>query len=478
MKSTQHDQQAVGASEQQNYYANHNLHNHDQRDNQSYLDRQSQFESNVRSYPRKLPFAIAAAQGVWLTDVSGKRYIDCLAGAGTLALGHNHPVITKSITDTLTSNLPLHTLDITTPLKEAFSQRLYELLRTDSDTYCLQFCGPTGADAVEAALKLAKKATGRSGIISFSGGYHGMTHGALAVTGNLSPKAGVEGLMGNVQFLPYPNEYRCAFGLDSQQSVTAHMRYFENFLRDVESGVNKPAAVILEVIQGEGGVNPAPIEWLQHVRTVTRELDILLIIDEVQTGFCRTGRWFAYQHAGIDPDFVVMSKAVGGGLPMAVLGIKKALDVWQPGEHSGTFRGNQLAMATGLATLDYLAEHDMASQVAELGAWFKAELMALARRYPMLGHVRGYGLMIGVEVVDPEQPTGIGARFFADAQRCAAIQQACFEAGLVLEKGGRAGTVLRFLPPLIITQEELEMVLDKFETALKAVSQAATVSHQ
>lgn len=468
MKSTQNNQQAVGTSDHHDRPYNHD--NNDRRDNQSYLDRQSQFESNVRSYPRKLPFAIAAAEGVWLTDVNGKRYIDCLAGAGTLALGHNHPVITKSITDTLASNLPLHTLDITTPLKDAFSQRLYELLSTDSDTYCLQFCGPTGADAVEAALKLAKKATGRSGIISFSGGYHGMTHGALAVTGNLAPKAGVEGLMGNVQFLPYPNEYRCAFGLDGAQSVTAHMRYFESFLRDVESGFNTPAAVILEVIQGEGGVNPAPIEWLRHVRAVTRELGILLIIDEVQTGFCRTGRWFAYQHAGIDPDFVVMSKAVGGGLPMAVLGIKKALDVWQPGEHSGTFRGNQLAMATGLATLDYLAEHDMAQQVAKLGEWFKAELTALATQYPMLGHVRGYGLMIGVEIVDPARPEVESGGFMADPNRCAAIQQACFASGLVLEKGGRAGTVLRFLPPLIITQEELEMVLDKFAAALKSVS--------
>lgn len=439
----------------------------EQLDNECYLHRQAKFESKVRSYPRKLPFAIQSAKGAWITDVEGNKYLDCLSGAGTLALGHNHPVVTESIKKLLDSNLPMHTLDITTPLKDKFSQFMYELLGTNSDEYCLQFCGPTGADAVEAAIKLAKQVTGRSGVVSFSGGYHGMTHGALAVTGNLAPKEGIEGLMNSVQFLPYPNTYRCAFGLPFEQSVNAHMSYFEHFLKDVESGVVKPAAVILEVIQGEGGVNPAPIEWLKHVRRVTKEIDILLIIDEVQTGFCRTGRWFAYQHADIDPDMIVMSKAIGGGLPLAVLGIKRQYDVWQAGNHSGTFRGNQLAMATGLATLEYLKDNDVADYVAEIGAWFISQLKIRQQRYPRIGHVRGRGLMIGIEIVNPYLPKQNDGSYPADSDAAANIQQACFKNGLVIEKGGRGGTVLRLLPPLNVTKDELQQVLQKLDMALE-----------
>jgi diaminobutyrate-2-oxoglutarate transaminase len=255
--------------------------------NETYLARQAEFESNVRSYPRKLPLAIAKALGVWITDVENNQYLDCLAGAGTLALGHNHPDILQSIQNVITSGLPLHTLDLTTPLKDKFSAYLLSLLPGQGKEYCLQFTGPSGADAVEAALKLAKKHTGRTGVISFSGGYHGMTHGALAVTGNLSPKEAVNGMMPEVQFMPYPHQYRCPLGIGGEAGVKALTYYFENLINDVESGVRKPAAVILEAVQGEGGVNPAPVEWLQRIRKVTREHGILLIIDEVQAGFCR-----------------------------------------------------------------------------------------------------------------------------------------------------------------------------------------------
>ncbi len=437
-------------------------------DNKEYLHRQVKFESNVQSYPRKLPFAIKSAKGVWITDVEGKEYIDCLSGAGTLAIGHNHPTIKGQITRLLENNFPLHTLDITTPLKDEFSEFIYELLATSGEEYCVQFCGPTGADAVEAAIKLAKQATGRSGIISFSGGYHGMTHGALSVTGNLSPKDGVENLMGGVQFMPYPGSYRCSFGLSGEQSLNAHMSYFENFLKDVESGVVKPAAIILECIQGEGGVNPAPIKWLKHIRKITEELGILLIVDEVQTGFCRTGRWFSYQYADIAPDLVIMSKAIGGGLPLAVLGIKKKYDVWQPGCHSGTFRGNQLAMATGLATLKYLRDNDTGQYAFGMGEWFMNELRELQKRFPQIGHVRGRGLMVGIEIINPDLDKTIDGQPPTDCEAAARIQQACFKAGLIIEKGGRGGSVLRFLPPLNISKSELHQVLERLEQALSA----------
>ena len=353
--------------------------------NEHYLTRQDEMESNVRSYPRKLPLAIAKAQGCWVTDVEGNEYLDCLAGAGTLALGHNHPAIIKSIQDTLASGLPLHTLDITTPLKDAFSEALLAHFPGGKDEYRLQFCGPTGADATEAAVKLAKTFTGRGNVISFSGGYHGMTQGSLALTGNLGAKNAVPNLMPGVQFLPYPHEYRCPLGLGGEAGVDALTYYFENFIEDVESGVVKPAAVILEAIQGEGGVVVGPTKWLRKIREVTEKHGILMIADEVQAGFCRSGKMFAFQHAGIEPDIVVMSKAVGGSLPLAVLAIKKKFDAWQPAGHTGTFRGNQLAMATGYASLRIMREQDLAGNAqarGDLKLWTSAGLPTVWVRCP------------------------------------------------------------------------------------------------
>lgn len=434
--------------------------------NEHYLARQDEMESNVRSYPRKLPLAIAKAQGCWVTDVEGNEYLDCLAGAGTLALGHNHPAIIKSIQDTLASGLPLHTLDITTPLKDAFSEALLAHFPGGKDEYRLQFCGPTGADATEAAVKLAKTFTGRGNVISFSGGYHGMTQGSLALTGNLGAKNAVPNLMPGVQFLPYPHEYRCPLGLGGEAGVDALTYYFENFIEDVESGVVKPAAVILEAIQGEGGVVVGPTKWLRKIREVTEKHGILMIADEVQAGFCRSGKMFAFQHAGIEPDIVVMSKAVGGSLPLAVLAIKKKFDAWQPAGHTGTFRGNQLAMATGYASLRIMREQDLAGNAQARGDFIRSELNRLAQEFPCIGNVRGRGLMIGIEIVDERRPADRMGSLPADAVLAAEIQKACFNNKLLLERGGRNGTVVRLLAPLIITQQECEELIKRFRQSV------------
>ncbi len=434
--------------------------------NEHYLTRQDEMESNVRSYPRKLPLAIAKAQGCWVTDVEGNEYLDCLAGAGTLALGHNHPAIIKSIQDTLASGLPLHTLDITTPLKDAFSEALLAHFPGGKDEYRLQFCGPTGADATEAAVKLAKTFTGRGNVISFSGGYHGMTQGSLALTGNLGAKNAVPNLMPGVQFLPYPHEYRCPLGLGGEVGVDALTYYFENFIEDVESGVVKPAAVILEAIQGEGGVVVGPTKWLRKIREVTEKHGILMIADEVQAGFCRSGKMFAFQHADIEPDIVVMSKAVGGSLPLAVLAIKKKFDAWQPAGHTGTFRGNQLAMATGYASLRIMSEQDLAGNAQARGDFIRSELNRLAQEFPCIGNVRGRGLMIGIEIVDERLPADRMGSLPADAVLAAEIQKACFNNKLLLERGGRNGTVVRLLAPLIITQQECEELIKRFRQSV------------
>lgn len=434
--------------------------------NEHYLTRQDEMESNVRSYPRKLPLAIAKAQGCWVTDVEGNEYLDCLAGAGTLALGHNHPAIIKSIQDTLASGLPLHTLDITTPLKDAFSEALLAHFPGGKDEYRLQFCGPTGADATEAAVKLAKTFTGRGNVISFSGGYHGMTQGSLALTGNLGAKNAVPNLMPGVQFLPYPHEYRCPLGLGGEAGVDALTYYFENFIEDMESGVVKPAAVILEAIQGEGGVVVGPTKWLRKIREVTEKHGILMIADEVQAGFCRSGKMFAFQYAGIEPDIVVMSKAVGGSLPLAVLAIKKKFDAWQPAGHTGTFRGNQLAMATGYASLRIMREQDLAGNAQARGDFIRSELNRLAQEFPCIGNVRGRGLMIGIEIVDERRPADRMGSLPADAVLAAEIQKACFNNKLLLERGGRNGTVVRLLAPLIITQQECEELIKRFRQSV------------
>lgn len=435
--------------------------------NEYYLDRQNKMESNVRSYPRKLPLAIAKAKGSWVTDVEGNEYLDFLAGAGTLALGHNHPQIISVIKEVLDSGLPLHTLDLTTPMKDAFSAELLSFF--PKDEYVLQFTGPSGADANEAAIKLAKTYTGRGNVIAFSGGFHGMTHGALSLTGNLNAKNNVQNLMAGVQFLPYPHEYRCPLGIGGEQGAKALTYYFENFIEDVESGVVKPAAVILEAIQGEGGVVPAPIEFLQKIREVTQKHGILMIVDEVQAGFCRSGKMFAFEHAGILPDIVVMSKAIGGSLPLAVLAIKKQFDAWQPAGHTGTFRGSQLSMAAGFTALKIMREENLAQNAKERGEYLMAALQELSKKYPCIGHVRGKGLMMGIEIVDERQSANQIGSYPEDGELAAAIQKACFNNKLLLERGGRGGNVVRVLCAVNISQKDCEEMVSRFE---KSVIQA------
>lgn len=434
---------------------------------QAYLERQGLRESNARSYPRRIPMAIQEAKGIFVTDVDGNVYFDCLAGAGTLALGHNHPVVIEAMQQTLTGNYPLHTLDLTTPIKDRFVAELFASLPENfAKRAKIQFCGPTGADAVEAALKLVKTATGRRSILSFSGGYHGMSHGALSLTGNIAPKAAVTGLMADVHFLPYPYDYRCPFGVGGKTGQQIGSRYIEYLLEDPESGIVPPAGMILEVVQGEGGVIPAPDAWLQEMRRITSERDIPLIIDEIQTGWGRTGHLYAFERAGITPDVLLLSKAIGGSLPLSVVLYDEKLDLWKPGAHAGTFRGNQLAMAAGTATLNYIIENQLIHSVQVLGDRLKQNLRAIQGQHSCIGDVRGRGLMLGVEIINPKG----GQTAYPELAR--RIQAACLERGLILELGGRFGTVVRFLPPLIITADQIDIISEIFAQAVQVAEQA------
>jgi len=441
------------------------------RDNSYYLNKQSEKESNARSYPRRLPMALKKASGSWIEDVEGNRYLDSLCGAGTLALGHNHPEIIQTLKDVLDSQLPLHTLDITTPAKDHFVDLLFDRLPGELRNKAkIQFCGPTGSDAVDAAIKLCKTATGNESVISFQGGYHGMGHGALALTGNLGAKNAINGLMPGVQFFPYPYTYRCPFGIGGEGGVDAACHYFERVLKDPESGIRKPAAVILEAVQGEGGVIPAPVKWLQTVRRVTEELGIPLILDEIQAGVGRTGKFFAFEHAGIVPDVILISKAIGGSLPLSVVIYNEKLDVWQPGAHAGTFRGNQMAMAAGAKVLEIIERDNILEQVKKKGEYIRQRLTALKDEVSVIGDIRGIGFMKGVEFIDPKQPLDHLGAGVGSGEIAGKVQNLCFKNGVILEKGGRFGAVMRFMPALNITDEDLDHLLTVFEKVTREVN--------
>lgn len=438
-------------------------------DSADLLRRQAARESNARTYARHLPIVPVRAEGMVMHGADGRQYLDCLSGAGSLALGHNHPVVMEAIRRVLDSGRPLHVLDLATPEKDEFTDALFATLPAGfADRARIQFCGPAGTDAVEAALKLARTATGRSGIAAFTGAYHGMTLGALAASGPVAAKTPV-GHLGDVVRLPYPYSYRCPLGIGGEPGALASARYVASLLEDPNSGVVRPAAMIVEPIQGEGGVIPAPHDWLRAMRDVSARHEVPFIVDEIQTGVGRTGRMWAVQHADITPDILVASKAIGGGLPLAVIIYRDDLDVWAPGAHAGTFRGNTLAMAAGTATLRFISENNLVSHVDDIGTRMLKQLQRLATDHPCVGDVRGSGLMLGLELVDiGGEPDHLGARPAAP-QLAHSVRQACLDRGLIVELGGRHGAVLRLLPPLTITDIEADSVLERLADALAVV---------
>ncbi len=438
------------------------------------LRRQAARESAARTYARFLPIVPVRARGMTIEGADGRRYLDCLAGAGTLALGHNHPVALEAIRSVLDSGAPLHVLDLATPVKDAFTTALFETLPSElAEHGRVQFCGPAGTDAVEAAVKLVRNATGRAGLFAFTGAYHGMTAAALAATGDTAARATVGEADARVTRLPYPYDYRCPFGVGGDHGAELSARWTASLLDDPKGGVQQPAGMLLEPVQGEGGVIPAPDAWLGRMRRITRERGIPLIVDEIQTGVGRTGAFWAIEHSGIVPDVMVLSKAIGGSLPLAVVVYREELDTWHPGAHAGTFRGNQLAMAAGTATMRYVRENRLAERAATTGARMLTRLRALAAHHPVIGDVRGRGLMVGIEFVEPDQPRDDYGALPAAPRTAAAVQAEALHRGLIVEIGGRHGSVVRLLPPLTITDEQTEAVLDRLADAIAAAERTA-----
>jgi diaminobutyrate-2-oxoglutarate transaminase len=429
------------------------------------LARQARRESNARTYPRHLPLAVAEASGSFVRDVDDNVFIDFLTGAGVLSFGHNHPELVEAATEQLARHV--HGLDFPTPAKGAFADAQISMLPPAMrDRTKLHFCGPTGANAVDAAIKLCKTATGRGEVIAFQGGFHGSSHAAMALTGLVEQKRPVPNGVPGVHFFPYSYCSRCALGLTPDSCAVNCATSLEASLCDSNGGIPLPAAVILELVQGEGGVVPARLEFVQRVRELTRRLGVPLIVDEVQTGCGRTGTWFAFEQYEIEPDVIVASKALSGlGLPVALILYDTRLDTWAPGAHTGTFRGFQPAFAAGTEAIRIIRRDDILGNVRRRGAQIAERLAGLARE-AWVREVRGVGLMWGIELADPRD--GRPATEYARA-----VQAAAFRRGLIVEVGGRDDCVVRLLPPLNVTADVVDTACSIVIASIEECSPAA-----
>ncbi|GLS14145.1 diaminobutyrate--2-oxoglutarate transaminase [Hydrogenophaga electricum] len=405
------------------------------------------YESEVRGYCRNFPAVFATAKGAWMTDTTGRRYLDFFSGAGVLNYGHNPDKIKQALLAYLMRDGITHTLDMYSEAKEAFIRRFQDvILQPRGLSYKLQFPGPTGTNAVEAALKLARKVTGRDQVVSFTNAFHGMTLGSLAVTGNGFKRAGAGVSLNHTASVPFDGY------LGSEVDT---LDYFEAMLVDNGSGMELPAAVIVETVQAEGGVNVAGTAWLRRLREITARHGIVLIVDDIQVGCGRTGHFFSFEEAGIVPDIVTLSKSLSGyGLPLALVLIKPELDQWTPGEHNGTFRGHCPAFVTATAALGFWTNTLLQDAVTSKGDMAVEQLMRMVKAQGLDATVRGRGLIQGVAFSEP----GLAS----------AISQACFERGLVIETAGIDDQVLKLLPSLTIKEDELQHGLDIIETSLRA----------
>ncbi len=405
-------------------------------------------ESQVRSYSRNWPASFARARGAIQWDTEGNRYVDFFSGAGSLNYGHNEPRLKQALLDYLADDGVIHSLDMVTPARSAFLERFHEvILEPRGLDYRVQFPGPTGTNAVEAAMKLARKATGRERIVGFTNAFHGMTLGALSVTGNNMKRGGAGVLLQSGTAVPYYNY----FGEEVDTT-----EYLDQLLEDDGSGFDLPAAVIVETLQGEGGMATASMEWLQALQEVCNRHDVLLIVDDIQAGCGRTGTFFSFEPAGIKPDIVTLSKSLSGfGLPFALTLMRPDLDVWEPGEHNGTFRGHNPAFVTGTAALDYWVGEGLTPEIDRKAARVTEVLDQLIADHPELeGERRGRGLFQGVAA-------GPG---FAKK-----VTEKAFGLGLLVETSGPEDEVIKLLPPLTIDDETLEEGLQLLTKAILEV---------
>jgi diaminobutyrate-2-oxoglutarate transaminase len=405
-------------------------------------------ESVVRSYCRTWPTVFDQASGAEQIAEDGTRYLDFFSGAGALNYGHNHPALKKALQDYLSGDGVIHSLDTYSVAKREFLETFEEtILQPRGLDHRVQFPGPTGTNAVETALKIARKVTGRTDVVSFTNAFHGMTLGSLAVTGNSMKRAGA----GTPLYHATPAPYDDYFDGD-----TPDFLWLERVWEDSGSGLSLPAAVIVETVQGEGGLKAARMEWLQALADLCRRFDVKLIVDDVQAGCGRTGTFFSFEPAGITPDIICLSKSLSGlGLPFAATLLRPELDVWEPGEHNGTFRGFNPAFVTATAALrEFWRDDSFATGVARRGELLRSGLERLAAKAPGASY-RGRGLLAGVH--------------FPDTDVAGKLAAAAFDRGLLVETSGPDSEVVKVMPPLTISEEDLDRGLGILVDAAGAV---------
>ncbi|WP_271566924.1 diaminobutyrate--2-oxoglutarate transaminase [Bradyrhizobium sp. CCBAU 11386] len=403
-------------------------------------------ESNVRSYSRSFPAIFNRARGSVMLTENGRKVIDFLSGAGALNYGHNNHAIKAAITEYLASDAVIHGLDMATPAKLDFMETFRSvILQERGMQYKFQFTGPTGANAIEAALKLSRKITGRQNIVSFTNGYHGMSLGALAGSGNRFYRAASGVPLSGTTFMPYDGYFGPT--LDTAD-------YLRKMLMDESSGIDRPAAILVETVQGEGGINVAGRKWLQSIQAIAKDVDALFVVDDIQMGCGRTGEFFSFEFAGLSPDIIVLSKSLSGyGLPLSMLLIKDGFDVWRPGEHIGTFRGNNLALVAGTAAMNlYWRSRSFSDEIRRMGELVRGRLEILVSKHENRFAVRGRGMVFGFDC------------HFAEIAE--ATTRKAFDKGLMLERCGPADQVVKILPALTIDTDTLNRGLDLFEEAL------------
>ena len=404
-------------------------------------------ESQVKSYCRKFPVEFSKALNSELFTKEGNRYIDFLDMAGSMNYGHNNPYIKKAILDYLSEDSIINALDMYTEAKAAFLVTMEDIIfKPRHLNYKVMCCGPTGTNAVEAALKLARKNKKRTNVFAFSGAFHGMSLGSLAMTTDRTSRKGAGVPLTNITFVPYENEK-----VDS-------IAYIRHILEDDHSGIELPAAIFVETTQAEGGINVSSVQWLKELRAICDEYDILLVCDDIQVGNGRTGYFFSFERAGIIPDMVVLSKSISGfGMPMALLLMKPELDIFRPAEHNGTFRGNQLSFVGGKAGIEFFDEHRIDEIVRRkavvVNDYISKEILPLDSRL----QYRGIGLIWGIDFI------GI------DAKKALDCCHECFNRGLVIELAGRHDSVLKIMPALTIEDDTLLEGLSIIKESVKAV---------
>ncbi|MFP4252496.1 MAG: diaminobutyrate--2-oxoglutarate transaminase [Guyparkeria sp.] len=419
------------------------------------IDLFEKYESNVRGYIRSFPTIFVKSKNATMWDHQGKAYIDFFGGAGSLNYGHNDPAIKRAIIDFIERDGVTNALDKATDAKYLFIKKLQEtILQPRGLDYKVQFVGPTGTNAVETALKLARKVKERSKIVSFTNAYHGHTLGALAVTGNEFYHDDFYGVPLNVTKMPYDN-YFDPTGEGQMDSIDMMRQYYE----DASSGYDLPAGIVVETIQGEGGINVASVEWLKKLDKMCKDLDILLIVDDIQVGNGRTGNFFSFERAGIQPDIVTISKSIGTGLPMAIVLMRPDIDQWSPGEHTGTFRGNSLAFVAGATALERWETDEFSKEIVAKGEKVEARFQAIAERHKdLISDVRGLGMIWGLQ---------------SDAEDfCNEVSAEAFKRGLLAETAGADDQVIKFLAPLTISEAELNKGLDLLDESVDAAAAA------